>query len=145
MVLQNMKNKIIFVDSDAFIALAKEDDSNHLKAVALLEKFTNNQVNFITSNYVFSETVTVLSIRVSHQAALDFIERIKSPENPFPIKRVDEDLEEKAIEVFKNQTSKNTSFVDCINIAICKELSTDTIFSFDEVYRKNGLSTGAQD
>lgn len=139
MVLQSMKNKIIFIDSDAFIALAKEDDTNHQKAVALLEKFTKDQVNFITSNYVFSETITVLSIRISHQAALDFIARIKSPENPFPIKRVDEELEDKAIEVFKNQTSKNTSFVDCANIAICKELNTDAIFSFDDIYRKNGL------
>lgn len=141
MALQNMKNKLVFVDSDAFIALAKEDDTNHQKAIELLKELYSDQVNFITSNYVFSETVTVLSIRISHEAALDFIARIKSPQNPFSIKRVDDELEEKAIEVFKNQTSKNISFVDCTNIALCKEVSVDAIFSFDEVYRKNSLVT----
>lgn len=135
-----MKNKLILVDSDAFIALAKEDDTNHQKAIKLLGELNNDEVNFITSNYVFSETVTVLSIRISHKAALDFIARIKSPQNPFSIKRVNEELEEKAIEIFKSQASKNTSFVDCTNIALCKEMKVDAIFSFDEVYRKNGLT-----
>ncbi|KKP79893.1 MAG: hypothetical protein UR81_C0038G0009 [Candidatus Levybacteria bacterium GW2011_GWB1_35_5] len=136
-----MKNKLILVDSDAFVALAKEDDTNHRKAVEQLESLIDKQVNFITSNYVFSETVTVLSIRISHEAAIDFIKRLKSTQNPFSIKRVDEELEEKAIEVFKSQTSKNTSFVDCTNIALSRELKVDAIFSFDEVYKKNGLPT----
>lgn len=134
-------NKLILVDSDAFVALAKEDDTNHLKAVKQLENLIDKQANFITSNYVFLETVTVISIRISHTSAIDFIKRIKSTQNPFSIKRIDEELEEKAIEIFKSQTSKNTSFVDCTNIALCRELKMDAIFSFDKVYGKNGLPT----
>lgn len=141
MVFQSMKNKLILVDSDVFVALAKEDDTNHRRAVKQLESLIDKQVNFITSNYVFSETVTVLSIRISHTAAIDFIKRIKSAQNPFSIKRVGEELEEKAIEVFKGQTSKNTSFVDCTNITLCRKLKVDAIFSFDQVYKKNGLPT----
>src|SRR5918992_602427 len=42
--------------------------------------------------------------------------------------------------VFKAQTSKNTSYVDCTNMVFMKRLDLDAIFSFDEVYRKNGLT-----
>ena len=50
------------------------------------------------------------------------------------------EIEEEAIGVFKAQTSKNTSYVDCTNMVFMKRLDLDAIFSFDEVYRKNGLT-----
>ena len=45
--------------------------------------------------------------------------------------------EQTAIQIFKAQTSKNTSFVDCTNMAFMQQLNLDAIFSFDKVYRKN--------
>jgi predicted nucleic acid-binding protein len=137
----NDKNKLIFVDSDAFVALAKEDDNNHNKAVKLLELLLTQSVTFITSNYVFSETVTVISMRVGHKQAVAFIEKLKTQDNEFEIKWVDADIEATAIEIFKRQTSKNTSFVDCTNMALLEQLHAEAIFSFDEVYKQNGFQT----
>lgn len=68
------KIKKIFVDSDAFVALAKADDTNHLKAQEILNQ------------------------------------------------------------------PKNVSFVDCANIALIKHDRLDAIFSFDRIYKKNGLT-----
>ena len=65
---------------------------------------------------------------------------MQSMESPFQITRADENIEEEAIGVFKAQTSKNTSYVDCTNMVFMKRLHLDAIFSFDEVYRKNGLT-----
>ena len=135
----NDKNKLIFVDSDAFIALAKQDDANHKKAVKLLEQLLDQHVNFITSNFVFSEVITVISMRIGHKKAIEFIDKLKDPHSGFEIKRVDADTEEAAIELFKKQTSKNTSFVDCTNMVLLKKLYVDAIFSFDDIYRKNGF------
>ena len=64
---------MIFVDTDAFVALARGDDSNHARAVDLLRELSKHPVAFCTSNYVFTESVTVISQRVSHQAALAYI------------------------------------------------------------------------
>ena len=58
---------------------------------------------------------------------------MQSMENPFQITRADENIEEEAISVFKAQTSKNTSYVDCTNMVFMKRLDLDAIFSFDEV------------
>lgn len=129
----------IFVDSDAFVAFFKNNDSNHKKAVTLFQKLKSQSAIFFTSNYVFSESITVISQRVGHSQAGTYIDSMKNTDGGFIIKRVDDEIEESAIEIFKKQTSKNTSFVDCTNMALLKKFSCDAIFSFDEVYRKNGF------
>ena len=82
----------------------------------------------------------MLSQRVSHSVAVAYIENMKSPDSQFLIKRADEALEEEAIQIFKGQTSKNTSYVDCTNMAFMKQLHADALFSFDGDYRKNGFT-----
>ena len=130
----------LFVDSDGFVALSKEDDTNHDKAIKILQKAINIGVLFVTSNYVFSEVVTVLSQRSGHEAALRFIRRMKSPASGYNFEWIDENVEKEAINIFSQQTSKNVSFVDCTNMAVMKIKRIDAVFSFDDVYRKNGFS-----
>lgn len=133
------KQKTIVVDSDAFVALAKEDDTNHKKAQQFLTKLSHKPVLYTTSNYVFSETVTVISQRVGRNQALSFIRELKSPLSLFSIQWIDEELESIAIQLFKNQTSKDVSFVDCTNMALMKHYHLDAIFSFDSIYKRNGF------
>ena len=129
----------VFVDSDAFVALAKTDDSNHSAAIEIFEQLKTKEVKFLTSNYVFAETITVISQQVGREQALSFIRSMKGSESPFPCRWVDSDIEVTALEIFSKQTSKNVSFVDCTNIAIVREDDLDAIFSFDSVYRKNSI------
>lgn len=129
----------IFVDTDAFVALARKDDANHERAIACLQRTVQHPVIFFTSNYIFSESITVISMLNSHEAAVRFIETMQSPESTYLLTRADEALEEKALQIFKEQTSKNTSFVDCTNMAFMTQLDITAIFSFDRVYRKKGF------
>ncbi len=78
----------IFVDTDVFVALAVENDANHKKAFPLLNLLQEKQAIFFTSNYVFAESITVISQRESHAAAVTFIENMQLPGSPFQIKRV---------------------------------------------------------
>ncbi len=136
-----MNNRLhIFVDTDAFVALAVANDTNHEKALTLLNALHKRLVIFFTSNYVFAESVTVISQRASHDAALQYIDAMQSLENPFIIERADDDIEDEAIRIFKQQTSKNISYVDCTNMAFMAHLQADAIFSFDGGYRKNRLT-----
>ena len=128
-----------FVDTDVFVALTVKTDANHQRAVSFLHLLLEKNVMFFTSNYVFSESITVISMRSDHQTAVKYIEDMKSLESPFHIERADEALEQEAIDLFKVQTSKNTSFVDCTNMVFMQRLSADAIFSFDRVYKTNGF------
>ena len=130
----------LFVDSDAFIALARVDDSSHDKALKILDMLKQDQYTFITSNYVFSEVVTVLSLRLGRETAVTFIEHMKSTTSGYSMQWINEQIEQKAIEIFIKQASKNVSFVDCTNMAIMKMNDITTIFSFDTVYHRNGFT-----
>lgn len=136
-------SRTVFVDTDAFIALSKENDSNHKKALRIFAFLEKKDVIFFTSNYVFSEAVTVLSMRVGRAAALAFIKELKSSPNSYHAKWVTEEIEDLAIEKYKKQTTKNISFTDCTNMAIVDEYAIDYIFSFDAIYKKNSYKLAA--
>ena len=130
----------IFVDSDAFVGLTKKDDSNHERARQIFLELQDKPFVFVTSNYVFSEVVTILSQRIDHETAVAYIRSMKSEDCVFTIERVGLGTEEAAIQIFIKQTSKNVSFVDCTNIALIRERHMDGIFSFDDDYKKNGIA-----
>lgn len=129
---------IILVDADILVAMIKRDDSNHLKSERVFNSFENTKVSFIITNYVFSEAVTVISQKINHQTAIGFISNMKSTDSIISVKWITPEIEEDAIEIFKQQTSKNVSFIDCTNMALVKHENLDAIFSFDEIYKKNG-------
>ena len=131
----------IFVDTDVFIALVKSNDANHDRAQRLFHALEEQPITFCTSNYVFSEVLTVLSQRVGHDTAMEFARSIKSVHNPIQVHWVDEEVENRALTIFEAQTSKNVSFTDCTNMALLDRLSLEYIFSFDAAYRKNGYAT----
>lgn len=137
-------NNTALVDSDAFVALSKNDDSNSAKAQQILNILKLQKTKLYTSNYVFSESITVISKKVGYLAALSFIEVMKSSKNPFSFIWIDETIENMALEIFKQQTSKNVSFVDCTNMALLRHDQINAIFSFDESYRKNGFTLANQ-
>lgn len=128
----------VLIDADAFVALIKKNDSNHKRAEKISDFLTKKGSSFYTTNFVFSETITVLSQRIDHQTAINFIDDFKNLKEVNLI-RVNEEIEEMAIKIFKSQTSKNVSFVDCLNMAVLKKYNWDTIFSFDKIYRRNGF------
>lgn len=131
-----LQNKLL-VDSDIFYSLIDNKDANHIQAVSLNKKLISQGFNFITINLVIYETATVLSHKINHQVARDFLENILS--GKMEIVRLDEEIEKDAFEIFRKQQRKNTSFVDCANIAVCKKMGFNVIFSFDKIYKINGM------
>lgn len=129
--------KKLFVDADAFVALVRPDDSNYLKAKSLSEEISGLDVELITSDPAFGEAVTVISQKVGLREAIQFAEKILRDQ--IEIIEVDSSLRRSGLDIFKKQTSKNSRFTDCINMAIMQERGLDTIFSFDIQYKKNKL------
>lgn len=88
----------------------------------------------VTTSAVIGETVTVLSHRRGQALARHFLDVIQRSQ--LPIIYIDEQLHQKALEVFKQQTARGTSYVDCSNVTVMQQFSITTIFSFDRVYSK---------
>lgn len=129
--------KRLLVDADAFVAVQNEKDSNHTRAIEISEYLFSLKLQLITSDPAFGEAITIISQKAGLQKAVTFAEELLA--SPTEIVEVDAALRRKALDIFKEQTSKNTRFTDCINMAIMKEEGLQEIFSFDEDYKKNGF------
>ena len=124
----------IFADTSAIISLFDEQDPNHLQAQALSSHLKTDSVTSLTSNFVFAEIVTILSQKLGKETSNRIGQYIKIS---FRIIRLTEETENLAWEIFKKQTSKNVSFVDCTCFALYKEKVFDKAFAFDSDFKKN--------
>ena len=128
--------KVLF-DSDALFALYVATDVHHQKARRIFQDLLDKKTKLWVTNLVIQEVTTVVSYRLGQKQAKDFLNRF----NKIGVKQifVDQKLTAQAWEVFKQQKKRGTSFIDCANVAVCKELKINKIFSFDQIYAKLGL------
>ncbi len=125
----------VCVDASAVVSLFDENDPNHKRAKKLASKLVS--VERIVSNFVFAEIVTILSQKIGKQASIDAGNYLN---HEFTMIRLDPEIENSAWEIFKKQTSKNVSFVDCTIIALYKDGAFDKVFTFDTDFKKNKVA-----
>lgn len=117
----------IFVDTGAWYALVDSDDSDHRAAAAFL---VANTIPLITTNFVFSETVTLIRYRLGHEAARSFGQKLK--ESSFVrVVGVSPADEDRAWEIFTKYGDQDFSFVDCTSFAVMERMKLSTAFAFD--------------
>jgi predicted nucleic acid-binding protein len=128
---------MIFVDSDAFLALHIRQDPQRQKALVLTQKLKKQKTRLVTSWEVIDEVTTKLSFYTTKKAALNFLEGIFK--SGILVVFTDEDIARQALGFFKRQKSKRVSLTDCTNMAIAKLKKIDTFFSFDKHYLQNNF------
>lgn len=123
-----------FVDTSYIIALYNPQDSQHQKAVKLKKEINNEIIPFI-SNYIFLETVTVLSQQIGKKDAND-IGKILFSSNKFSFLHISPRIDIKTWRLFQDISNKNISYVDCSNVILMKEERIDKILTFDQDFQK---------
>lgn len=129
--------KTIFIDANAFVALADTTDSNHHQALTLSKILKKKNYRLCSSDFAFGEAVTVISQKLGHRKAIIWIEEFL--QSNIIIERNSPKREGRAIEFFRQATTKNVRFTDCLNMAIMEERGIKEIFSFDKHYKKAGF------
>lgn len=126
-------------DSDFFIALYSEHDTNHARSLNALEYISRFKEAVLSlSLFVYGETATVLAQRVSKKTASHFMDDLEEG-RAIVITDIGAAFRE-AQEIFRKQKSKNVSFVDATNIALMRSGQFNGLLSFDSDYIKNGIS-----
>ena len=117
----------IFVDTGAWYALVDSDDADHTAAAAFLAA---NTIPLITTNFVFSETITLIRYRIGHEAARSFGQKLKESSFARMVSVTAAD-EERAWEIFCKYRDQDFSFVDCTSFAVIERMKLSTAFAFD--------------
>ncbi len=126
---------MILIDSSVLVAYALAQDTNHEKAVRIINSIVNGDFGeACTSNYIFAETVTVTLFKTkSVNMAAEVGEYIKDSTT---ILETDEFDFEAAWKLFKDQNAPKFSFIDCCIISLAKRYSIGEIATFDREFRK---------
>lgn len=126
------------VDSDAFVALFMPNDAHAPKIATLLAKLEHSQAKLCVSNWVIAETATVLSNKDSQRSAIKLLSMIG--DGAIPILTITAEIEKMAHQIFKKQTTKHTSMVDCSNVAVAQFYGIPNILSFDAFYKRHNFT-----
>jgi predicted nucleic acid-binding protein len=128
---------MVFVDSDALIALRVNKDLHFSAAKKILKELKERNEILATSWQVIDEVTTKLSFFTTKAEALWFLQW--AVKTNLQIVYVDDSLAGKIINKFKQQRSKRVSLTDCTNMVIAKKMGVKTFFSFDKHYQQNGF------
>ncbi|HUL38228.1 MAG TPA: PIN domain-containing protein [Thermodesulfobacteriota bacterium] len=128
----------IFVDSSAWIALADKDDSHHKEAASGYPSIFKNRKNLITSNLVIAETYIVLLKELRHEAAIEFLERIKASPRILKICS-NEDIETEAEGILAKYIDQDFSYADAVSFVIMKRQKIRKAFCFDKHFVTAGF------
>jgi len=125
----------VFIDTSAFCALALPKDQNNSQAKDINLKLQGKRPLLYTSDYVLDETFTLLSMRGGHSVAVKFMDQIDGAH--INIISVDFEILNAAKTIFRKFDDKRLSFTDCTSFALINIHDLDSVFSFDDHFRRH--------
>ncbi len=129
----------VFVDTSGFLALWDAGDQHHESAVRLQVELARKKYRFTTSDYILDETITLLLMRHSHDAAHDFL-RTATGSSSLELQWVDSERFHAAANLFGIHDDKEWSFTDCVSFALMRELSIEDSMTSDHHFRQAGFN-----
>jgi len=133
-----MANSEVFVDTAGFLALWDRGDEHHGRAVVLQKKLAAAKRRFLTTDYVLDETVTLLLMRHSHAAAVDFLDTMEKTQL-VRTEWTDSLRFSSAAALFRQHKDKEWSFTDCLSFTVMKAFGVRDAFTTDRHFRQAGF------
>ena len=129
---------MIFVDTGPLLARYLEQDQHHRAARSAWSEIERSSQRCMTSNFVVSETLTLLSRRASQTFAADRGRRLYGSTG-FEILRPQREDEIAALEAFTKLADQRVSFTDCLSFALMKRYRLRRAFTFDRHFAAAGF------
>ncbi|MBY0312728.1 MAG: PIN domain-containing protein [Phycisphaerales bacterium] len=129
----------VFVDTHALIALVNSDDSKHEAASLLFERLVHDDCEFVLSEWVLAEFLTVCSRRRLRSAGLRLVSTVLSDvaEIIYP---ADHATFEASFALFRQRSDKEWSLIDCTSIVLCRQRRITAVFTGDKHFSQAGLN-----
>ncbi len=133
------KDHLVIVDADAIISFVYVNDENHRRAKHLMQQLVTSDAYLLFPATAICKAVTVPRGKLNRpEDAKRIVSKFQSGD--FPVQAVDHATLTEAGALFNPDGSKKNTLFDAVVAAIAKRLNAAAIFSFDEWYRKIGLS-----
>lgn len=127
-----------FVDTSGWVALFDASDKYHPHAVNGFNGLLGTPVNFLTSDYIFDETITLLLQRGGQNQAVRFGNWMLNADN-IDLLYIHEDVWKTAWEMFQSYEDKEWAFTDCTSFVLMRQHSLHQAFTFDHHFEQAGF------
>ena len=132
----------VFFDTWGWLAIAHRDDQRHAEATAFYRDFLVTGGVPVTTDYILSETISLLRARTSSQGTERFIDGMLAVQSSgkIVIERVDENRWKAAWKLSKKFSDKSDiSFVDFTSFVVMRELRINESLTADRHYEFVGM------
>ena len=133
-----MDTKTLFVDTDAWFALADKSDRQHKRAVDIYPELLKETHHLTTTNLVVAETYVLIRRSMGHHPATTFLENISASPRVVKIYS-DNTLEETAESILSQYKDQNFSYTDAVSFAVMKDYGIKQAFTFDQHFLTAGF------
>lgn len=129
----------VFMDTSGFLALWDASDEHHPAAARLQSALARKARRFVTSDYIIDETATLLLVRHSRAASIDFLESIENT-SAIRVEWIGPDRFPTICGFFKRHADKEWSFTDCSSFVLMRQLAIRDAFTTDRHFRQAGFN-----
>jgi uncharacterized protein len=127
----------IYIDTSAFYALLDRSDQYHEPAKTLWPSLLQDHIELMTSNYVVSETLTLLQYRLGFNAAHIWYKNIL---DVVEIDWAGQRIHSKAYELWLGLGRHRISLVDCVSYITMRRHHIEKAFCFKAAYAKQSFT-----
>jgi predicted nucleic acid-binding protein len=123
------------VDTGAFYALADRRDPAHQRARLFYE---DSDALFLTSDFVFAETMSLLTKRLGKRLAINYGQGIRTSSS-FRIEEPTPQMRENAWKLFAGHQDKEYDLIDCLSFSMMESFHICEAFGFDRHFVQYGF------
>ena len=134
-----MASRDWLVDTSGLYALLAPADSAHQPAVELLKQASQAKRVAVITDYVLSETATLLMARKARHLAQELFDMTEQS-RALRIVRVDAEQFDQAKRIFLKHFDHQYSFTDCVSFAIMRELELTEALTTDRHFQEMGFA-----
>lgn len=125
----------IMIDTSAVYAMLDRSDQMHGKAKDYLLDLARKKRKVMLTNFIVAECHALISSRLNHQMARDWIKNLC-----WPVERVSEEDETRALQIILSHEDKSYSYTDAITFAVMERIGLSTTLAFDHYFAQYGFT-----
>ncbi len=130
----------VFVDTAGWATLLVRSEPGHSAAAKLYQDLRVEGRQFITTNYVLVELISLFTspLRLARATQFQYIDTIRASK-VLEIIHVDADLDAAAYALLKARSDKEWSLVDAVSFLVMQARSTTDAFTTDHHFEQAGF------
>ena len=133
-----LRERRVFVESSAYLALLDTDDEHHREARATLQELAQARYRQFTTNVLLIESPALILSVLGRDRAARFLTDMEESNTVMIRARATD--EERAKQILFQYTDKDFSFADAISFAVMARFAIRLAFSFDRDFAQYGFT-----